>query len=208
VLAELVVHTARRDAEPSRRLGLIPVRRAQRCLDDRALAIGERALEASPVARQKVCEIELAVSRGCGAVTDSTFPNLRGEIREPKRRVVLFVYECPANEVLDLSGVAGQAVLRERRNEVVADCPRASAAQMPILRNEMPDEDADVARTITQRWDVDRKDIEPVEQIGAEAPLSHHLLEIAIRRGDDADADEPFAVVAKAEDATVLQNTQ
>src|SRR3989449_7011984 len=42
----------------------------------------------------------------------------------------------------------------------------------------------DVGTTLAQRRDRDRKHVQPVEEVGTEAPRPHRFLEIAIRRGD------------------------
>src|SRR5947209_11471105 len=51
-------------------------------------------------------------------------------------------------------------------------------------REEEHDQLRDVGATLAQRWDLDRKHVQPVEEIGTEAPRPHRFLEIAIRRRD------------------------
>src|SRR5207249_4982525 len=51
-------------------------------------------------------------------------------------------------------------------------------------RKEKHDQLRDVGTTLAQRRDRDRKHVQPVEEVGTEAPRPHRFLEIAIRRGD------------------------
>src|SRR5437016_13845032 len=51
-------------------------------------------------------------------------------------------------------------------------------------REEEHDQSRDVGATLAQRWDLDRKHVQPVEETRTEAPRPHRFLEIAIRRGD------------------------
>ena len=51
----------------------------------------------------------------------------------------------------------------------------------------MLDQEQHVVAALAQRRQVDGDDVEPVEEIGAEAAPPDLLLEVAIGRGDDAD---------------------
>ena len=67
-------------------------------------------------------------------------------------------------------GAAPAVALRERAEEVLH-------------------ERGQVARALAERGQADRDDVQAVVEVVAEAPLAHQRLEIAVRRGHDADVD-------------------
>ena len=72
----------------------------------------------------------------------------------------------------------------------------------------MPDEERDVARALAQRRDADREDVEPVEEILAEAPGGDGAPQVAIGRGDEPRVDLDRRLAAHAAEAPFLQDTQ
>ena len=72
----------------------------------------------------------------------------------------------------------------------------------------MLDEQRDVFLPLAQRRQMDRNDIQAIEQILAEGSFGHHLLQIAVGRGDDAHVDLGRVRVADALELALLQHAQ
>ena len=70
------------------------------------------------------------------------------------------------------------------------------------------DEGRDVARALAERRQDDGDDVEAVEEVLAELPRLHHRLEVAVRRGDDADVDRDRLVAADAPDLALLEGAE
>ena len=81
-----------------------------------------------------------------------------------------------------------------------------SIARVPV--DQVPHEQRDVLAPIAQRRHGERKHVEPVEQIAAEAPLPHFLVQIAVGGGDDAHVDVDRPRAAEPLDLAVLQHAQ
>src|SRR3989449_2611890 len=88
------------------------------------------------------------------------------------------------NHVLELAHVSRPLVgtemlhrLRRHGTDLLPEAPGEA-------RKEKHDQLRDVGTTLAQRRDRDRKHVQPVEEVGTEAPRPHRFLEIAIRRGD------------------------
>src|SRR5215203_902876 len=56
-----------------------------------------------------------------------------------------------------------------------------------MTMDEEPDQPRDVVRPFGERRQMNRVDTQPVEQVGAEAPLGNGLFEIVVGRRDDTD---------------------
>ena len=65
-----------------------------------------------------------------------------------------------------------------------------------------------VRQPVAQRRYAQHMHVEPIEQIIAEPPLGHLLLEVAVRRGDDARVDIDRLVSAKPRDFPFLDDAQ
>ena len=52
-----------------------------------------------------------------------------------------------------------------------------------------------VIAPLAQGWQHDREDVEPVVEVVAETPLGDHLLEVALRAGDDADVHAAIMLI-------------
>ena len=77
-----------------------------------------------------------------------------------------------------------------------------------VTRGEMLGEHGDVLGTLAQRRDLDRHHAQPVEQVLAEAAVAHVLVEVAVRRRDDAHVDLLGALAADRRDLVALQHAQ
>ena len=69
-------------------------------------------------------------------------------------------------------------------------------------------EDADVLAALAQRRHVERDDVEPVVEVLAEALLLHHMAEVLVRRGDDADVHADRLGGAEPLELAFLQHAQ
>ena len=63
----------------------------------------------------------------------------------------------------------------------------------------------EVIETLAERRHLDRQNVEPMEQIGAEFALLAHLFEIAVRCRNHADIHFDIVIFANTEHAAVLQ---
>ncbi len=70
------------------------------------------------------------------------------------------------------------------------------------------DEKRNVLAPLAQGRQVDRHDVEPVEEIVAEFALAHHRLEVLVRRGDHAHIDLDVLVAADPLDGLLAQRAQ
>src|SRR2546423_11874053 len=62
--------------------------------------------------------------------------------------------------------------------------------------------------SLAQRRQVDVDDVQAVVEVLAETSLLHHLLQIAVGRGDDADVDLDRLHAAEAHELALLDDTQ
>ena len=72
----------------------------------------------------------------------------------------------------------------------------------------MPRQDEDVVAALAQRRNLDREHRQPEEQVLAELPLGHPLLEVAVGRGDDADVDVQRLGAADPLETPLLERAQ
>src|SRR4051812_6608494 len=94
---------------------------------------------------------------------------------------------CMLDRVLELSHVAREVVTAEDVHRVRSDALDVSRARLLVERaDEVIDEERDVFRALAQRWDVDRKCVERVEELAVEGVPVDHSLDVARRRRDDA----------------------
>src|SRR4029079_7792149 len=61
---------------------------------------------------------------------------------------------------------------------------------------------------LAQRWDMNRHDIQPIEQILTESAGSNLLLEVLVRRGKNANVDSNRLGAADPGNDVVLKNAQ
>lgn len=111
--------------------------------------------------------------------------------------------------MLQLARVARQPQQLERVDELRAGAERLSVSTRPTMPvEEVFDQRLDVLRPLSQRREADGERVESVKEVFAEAALPHKLLKVSVGRGDDADVHVHFAVVAHAEHAPLLYDTQ
>ena len=90
--------------------------------------------------------------------------------------------------------------------------PRDPGDRLPHLRREPGHEvlgqERDVVAALAQRRQPDRDDVDAVEQVLAERALGHHLRQVAIGGGDDADVGLDLLGPAEPAEAALLQDAQ
>jgi hypothetical protein len=77
-----------------------------------------------------------------------------------------------------------------------------------VLFDEVLDQDGDVATALSQRWNVDRENVQPIIKILAKTLLFDHVEQVAISRRDDTDVDVQVTRAAHAADLAFLQCAQ
>src|SRR5205085_8534669 len=77
-----------------------------------------------------------------------------------------------------------------------------------IEREEMFDERRDVFASLAQGRDVERDDVQTIEEVGAEALLLHFLRKVAIGGGDDAHVGRAVARRADAAVTSLFEQVQ
>ena len=89
------------------------------------------------------------------------------------------------HDVAQLANVAWPAVALKGGHARPGDRVDPLAERFRELVDEPPDEEGNILDPLAQRWDLDREDVEAVEQVLAKRVISDLLLEIPVRRGDD-----------------------
>src|SRR6185312_321528 len=117
--------------------------------------------------------------------------------------------------VLELADVAGPAIglesreclrghLGRIRRLAAGEALRGAAA----LREDVRGEQRDVFFALAQRWHLDRHDRESPVQVLAKLAARDELLEILVRRRDDADVDLDWPVTTDRFDLALLEHAQ
>src|ERR1700726_721902 len=114
----------------------------------------------------------------------------------------------PLQNILQLANVSRPIIPREGvhcgcRN--VVDCP---AHSLGMFLNEVACEQRYVFAAVPKRWHAQRKDVEPVVQVGAKFVFVHHRFKVPIRGGYEADVGSDRSVAAHALEFLVLDGTQ
>src|SRR5262245_48263898 len=114
----------------------------------------------------------------------------------------------PLDDVLQLSYVPGPGV----RGQLPQHLHAQLADGLPHLRREdhgvVPGESRDVLLALSQGGGGDRKDVEPVVQVGSEALLLDVALQLTVGGGDDANVHLQGLRPPDALEFTFLQHTQ
>ena len=88
------------------------------------------------------------------------------------------------DEVLKLADVAGPVVLLQGFEERGFEFGRRADVLLGGLRCEVRGEDGDVFAPLAQRRQVQRHDVETIEEVLTEAPVLDLMFEVAVRGGD------------------------
>ena len=95
----------------------------------------------------------------------------------------------PAQFVLQLAHVAGPGKQQQLLHGVFCDSDLALAVFGRRAHHEVVHERGNLVAPLAQRRNLQRDDVEPVEQIFAESSVLHRLFEVGVGRGDHADVD-------------------
>ena len=79
---------------------------------------------------------------------------------------------------------------------------------MALALGELAHQQVDVLGSLPQRRQADGDDVEAVVEVGPEAALVDHLLQVLVGGGDDAHIDAARPAAAQAEHGVVLQDAQ
>ena len=113
-----------------------------------------------------------------------------------------------ADLVLQLADVARPPAQQQVLHRVFGDAHVALAEFGGGLRDEVADERRNLVAPFAQRRDAQADDVEPVEQVLAEAPVLDLLFEVGVGRGDDADVDGERRGLAERADLAGLEEAQ
>jgi hypothetical protein len=84
------------------------------------------------------------------------------------------------DQVLQLADVAGKAVVKQRLDRALAEAGHVALVALAVVVQEVAHQQRDVVAALAQRRQVDGEDIEPVEQVFAEAALAHGLAQVDV----------------------------
>ena len=92
-------------------------------------------------------------------------PDLGGQVAQRQGLVVLLVHERVPYQVLELADVPGEGDSREGLDEGRPHGRRPGRIERPVLLQEVVDDGPDVGRPLAEGRDVDRQNVEPVEEV-------------------------------------------
>src|SRR5262245_13302402 len=92
-------------------------------------------------------------------------------------------------DVLQLADVPRPIVGLQKVERLLVDGPERLAGLSAVALDEVFDQHKDVGLPLSERWHLDRKYIEPIEQVLAKAPIGHRSRQVAVRGGDDTNVD-------------------
>ena len=110
--------------------------------------------------------------------------------------------------VFQLADVAGPLVVHQQAERFGGELAGLEAVFFGVELEEMRGEQRDILLAVAQRRQVERDDVEAVEEVFAEAALFDGLLQVDVGGGDDADVDLDFVGAAEMHEAAVLQHAQ
>src|SRR5206468_2714347 len=189
---ELARDGARVDAEQLCRLGLVPPGDPESLVEQPLLDLAERRAD----------QLEDGVARRAFHPDDFVWQVFCLDA------VLACEHDAALDEVLELPHVARPRVGLEPLDRLAREALELPAVLGSVDAQEVLGEDADVLVTLAERWHTDRDDIEPVVEVLAEAPLSHHLGQVLVRGGDDAHVDLDGVRAAEALELALLEHAQ
>src|SRR2546426_2234024 len=189
---ELARDGARVDAEQLRRLGLVAPGDPESLVEQPLLDLGERRAD----------QLEDGVARRAFHPDDFVWQVFRLDA------VLACEHDTALDEVLELPHVPRPRVGLEPLDRLAREALELPAVLGSVDAQEVLGEDADVLVTLAERWHTDRDDVEPVVEVLAEAPLSHHLGQVLVRGGDDAHVDLDGVRAAEALELTLLEHAK
>src|SRR6266850_2439411 len=116
--------------------------------------------------------------------------------------------DATCNVVLQLSNVAGPAMANQGAHGVLRDGFDCFVHGRGKLLNEVFHELGDIRFPLAQRCQVNRKSVQPIIQIFAEFTVPNHLLQVLVRRSNDANIDSSGTRAANGLKFTLLENAE
>src|SRR6266581_6164549 len=114
----------------------------------------------------------------------------------------------PVAQILELTDVAGEVERLQGLERRVGEALRLDAEFLGALGEEMAGQQRNVLAPLAQRRQAQADHVEAVEQIFPEQALAHPLLEVLVRRGDDADAGTNRLMAADPVEMAVGEDAQ
>jgi hypothetical protein len=90
----------------------------------------------------------------------------------------------------------------------IVDAIDAAAGPLGVLPDEVLDQRRNVFAAFPERRDLDRDDVQAIEEIVLEPAVGDHLAQVAIGGGDDADVDALRPLGAERLELPLLQHPQ
>src|SRR6267143_4114397 len=134
-------------------------------------------------------------------------PNAVGKLRGVDA-VGLTQRDRPLNDIFQLSDVSGPLIAGKQLESPGRELFAREAGVRGDLVEEMTDKGGDVLLAVTQRRQVDRDDVDAVEQVLAEYPFLDQGAQAAIRGRDDPDVDADCLLATHGTDFSLLQRAQ
>ena len=102
----------------------------------------------------------------------------------------------------------GQSYSAEQTERVVRRLELRLVVVLRVVRQEELHERRDLVAPLSQRRQRDADDVQPEEEVLAEEPVAHRLLEVAVRRRHDPHVDADIITAAEPRELAVLQDLQ
>src|SRR5689334_598955 len=114
----------------------------------------------------------------------------------------------PLQHILQLPNVPRPVIPREGFHRGCRNVVDGPAHSLCMFLNEVAREQRYVFAALPKRRHAQRKDVEPVVQVGAKLVLVHHRLQVAVRGSHEADVRSDRAGAAHSLELLVLNGTQ
>jgi len=114
----------------------------------------------------------------------------------------------PFHHVLEFANVAAPLLAHHGRNGFLV-IPRATASELAVvLLHEVLDENGDILRTLSERWNGQVNDVQSIEKVTAEFTCFDRVPQVTIRCSNDPDANLAQTATPDACDCLLLDGTQ
>src|SRR3569623_1103245 len=193
---------------------------AERLRRSRDVPVELREPDADELALDLLAELAQRFSRVAPEVDRRDRPGVAGLLRaggprpaEVRRQILLADHLVahdhePLDDIAQLAHVARPLVLLEPLEHGIIDRLVTEAVLVAALAHEALDEQRDVIRALLEIGRADRHDVQAEVEVLAERPFLDHLLEVAVRRGDDAAIRPQALLAADARELAGLQHAQ
>src|ERR1043166_5998082 len=134
--------------------------------------------------------------------------------RRPQREIVATNHSVLAHDrrslddVPQLADVARPVVVQQRRHGLRVQVQRMHVQLLAKLPQKGGRQLRDVFWTLSQRWNANVEDVDPVIEIGAELAACNGLSQVSIRRGDDAHVGSHRPRAAEAHELALLEHAK